>query len=245
MDRLLWIGNNFYMPMASKSASFSDDNPIGQRLRLEMKTQGLSSAELAKRAGVKTSFLYDIISGKSANPSTVKLARVADILGVNLTYLVGGDQRPYPSSSAKSSPTQDYVIIPRITVNIAAGGGATIVMQQHEEERYHFRQTWIREQLGVSPSDLGLLYVRGDSMEPTLLHNDIIMVDTTKKMPTPPGIFVLFDGFGLVAKRLEYIADESLKTLRIISDNPQYSTYERSIEETFIIGRVVWFAREM
>lgn len=231
--------------MASKSASFSGNNPIGQRLRLEMKSQGISSADLAKRAGVKTSFLYDIISGKSANPSTVKLARVADILGVSLTYLVGGT-RPNPgmATSLQSATAQDYAIIPRITVDISASGG-TIVAEHHEEERYYFRQAWIREHLGVTPSDLGLLYVRGDSMEPSLCHNDIVMVDTTKKTPTPPGIFVLFDGFGLVAKRLEYVADAGLKQLRIISDNPQYSTYERSLEETLIIGRVVWFAREI
>lgn len=232
--------------MASKPVSFSENNPIGQRLRLEMKTQGMSSADLAKRADVKTSFLYDIISGKSANPSTVKLARVADILGVSLSYLVGGAPRANASITPATGtpPAQDYAIIPRIAVDISPNGNV-IISQQHEEERYYFRQAWIREHLGVAPSDLGLLYVRGDSMEPSLLHNDIVMVDTTKKTPTPPGIFVLFDGFGLAVKRLEYVGNADLNALRIISDNPQYSTYERSLEETFIIGRVVWFAREI
>lgn len=226
--------------MASKSASASDTNFIGQRLRLEMKQQGVSSADLAKRAGVKTSFLYDIISGKSANPSTVKLARVADILGVSLTYLVGGAEHPKTAAASDS----DYAVIPRLTVDISPGGGVTLA-QHYEEGRYHFRRSWIRDRLSASSDGLVLIYVCGDSMEPTLFHNDTVMVDTTRKTPTPPGIFVLFDGFGLVVKRLEHVAAAGVKAFRIISDNPQYSSYERLPDETFIIGRVVWFAREI
>jgi len=222
------------------------ESQIGPRLKLEMKKQGLSSTELARCAEVKTSFLYDVISGKSANPSTVKLARVADALGVSLTYLAGNSNSPLEASyaSVKVEESPDYALIQRLVVDIAGGNGI-LVSHYHKEERYYFRRNWIKDHLGVEPSDLRMLYVRGDSMEPTLYHNDIILVDTTKKAPSPPGVFVLFDGFGLMAKRLEYTSSNTQQQLRIISDNPQYSIYERSIEKTFIIGRVVWFAREI
>lgn len=216
-------------------------SPIGQRLKMEMKKRGISSAELAKRADVKTSFIYDIISGKSTNPSTVKLARVAESLDVGLGYLVGNTDSPVSDTKEKKSPAA-YVAIPRITVDVSATGN-TFASVEHEEECYYFRKSWITDRLKVAPSDLRLLYIRGDSMEPTLYHNDIVLVDTTKKVPSPPGIFVLFDGFGLVSKRLEYIAGQN--AFRVMSDNPQYSTYERSAPDTFIIGRVVWFAREI
>jgi phage repressor protein C with HTH and peptisase S24 domain len=218
--------------------------PIGQRLKFEMKRQGVSSAELAKRAEVKTSFIYDVISGKSTNPSTVKLARVADALGISLTYLAGNSNSPLPDKPSLNGTTSEYVVIPRLMVEISAGGGM-LVSREYEEERYHFRRSWITDHLGVAPAELRLLYVRGDSMEPTLCHNDIILVDLTKKAPSPPGVFVLFDGFGLMAKRLEYAGDHMARRIRIISDNPHYSTYERPVDETLIIGRVVWFSREI
>ncbi len=229
-----------------KNTAVPDLNPIGQRLRLEMKKRGVTSADLAKRADVKISFLYDIISGKSANPSTVKLARVAEILGISLNYLVGNTHNPTPGphSAGKRDATDEYVTIPRITVDVSAGGGA-VVSHEGEAESYYFRKAWISDQLRTSPDDLRMLYVRGDSMEPTLCNDDIILVDTSKKFPTPPGVFVLFDGFGLVAKRVEFIDEKTHKRIRIASDNPQYSTYERSVEEAFIVGRVVWFAREI
>jgi len=82
-------------------------------------------------------------------------------------------------------------------------------------------------------------------MEPTLLDGDVVLVDLTRKAPTPPGVFVLFDGIGLVAKRIEHMPNSDSPMLRNLSDNPRYSTYERTAEEVHLIGRVVWTARRL
>ena len=60
-----------------------------------------------------------------------------------------------------------------------------------------------------------------------------------------PGIFVLFDSMGLVAKRLEHIPGSEPHAVRVISDNHYYSPYERTVDEIHIIGRIRWFAREI
>lgn len=232
--------------MAIKTLISGGANPIGERLRLEMKKRGMTSVDLAKRADVKMSFIYDVISGKSANPSTVKLARVADVLGVNLNYLAGHTNDPAPVHSPYVSRSDEgpYVSVPHVSIDISANGAA-VASQENEGEDYHFHRSWIRDHLRAQESDLRMMQVRGDSMVPTLCNGDMVLVDTGKKMPTPPGIFLLFDGFGLVAKRLEMVSESGRKRLSIMSDNPQYQTYERGVDETLIIGRVVWFAREI
>ncbi|MFW0776436.1 MAG: XRE family transcriptional regulator [Rickettsiales bacterium] len=230
------------MQTSSDPLPSDNKNAIGQRLKMEMKKRGISSVELAKRADVKTSFIYDVISGKSGNPSTVKLARVAESLDINLGSLVGNDGEPKSHlSTAMHSQDENYVAVSRITVDMSDGVGKVITEQK--SEYYYFRKSWITEHLQTDAANLRMLHISGDSMEPTLLHNDIVLVDTSRKVPSPPGVFVLFDGMGITGKRLEYVADQ--KMVHIISDNPQYSTYERSIDDTFIIGRVVWFAREI
>jgi phage repressor protein C with HTH and peptisase S24 domain len=82
-------------------------------------------------------------------------------------------------------------------------------------------------------------------MEPTLMSGDMVLVDMTRQIPNPPGIFVLNDGMGLVAKRIEAVPNTDPQRIRILSDNPHYSPYEQLLDMVNIVGRVRWFAREM
>ena len=73
-------------------------------------------------------------------------------------------------------------------------------------------------------------------MMPTLHDGDSVLVDLGRRAPTPPGIFVLHDGMGLVAKRLEHIPNSDPPRVSIISDNPLYKPYEGSGEEVNIMA---------
>lgn len=59
-------------------------------------------------------------------------------------------------------------------------------------------------------------------------------------MPVPPGIFAIWDGMGLVAKRVEHEPNSDPAMVVIKSVNPEYQTYERMADEVHIVGRVVW-----
>ena len=78
----------------------------------------------------------------------------------------------------------------------------------------------------------------------TLRNGGIVLVDLARRAPTPPGIFVLHDGIGLVAKRLDHIPNSEPPRVRILPDNPLYAPYDGTPEEVNIIGRIRWFARE-
>lgn len=84
-----------------------------------------------------------------------------------------------------------------------------------------------------------IVRVKGDSMAPTYNALDRIMVDTDDKTPSPGGVFVVWDGLGLVVKRVQLVPhSEPLKVL-ISSDNAQYKPYERTLDEAYIQGRVI------
>ncbi len=125
--------------------------------------------------------------------------------------------------------------------------GGSIGAEDHDTpgRAYQFRRAWIKHDLKASPSQLRIMEVGGDGMAPTLLDGDTILVDMTRRTPNPPGIFVLDEGVGLVAKRLEHIPNSEPPAVRVISDNGLYSPYERTDDEVNIIGRIRWFAREM
>lgn len=231
--------------MQAKYASNDDQNAIGQRLKLEMKKRGMSSVELAAKADVKTSFLYDVISGKSANPSSVKLARVAESLGVSLAYLAGTSDIPTEGYQfALPQMESNYVTLPSIYAELA-GGKAEIQEKTRREEPLQFKKDLLKLTFGAPYEQLKLFTIQGDSMSPTLCDGDDVIINTAQKHPSPPGLFLLFDSMSLVVKRLEYLPQAARPTVKVMSDNPHYAPYEIHSDKAYILGRVVWFSRSI
>ncbi len=99
--------------------------------------------------------------------------------------------------------------------------------------------------LGVDAKNAQIIEVEGDSMEPTLHAGDRVMIDLTSMEPSPAGIFALWDGSGVVIKRIEKKLGANPPTLLARSDSPHYDDVEMCEEAATIVGRVVWAARKM
>lgn len=219
--------------------------PMHERLRARLRQLGMNVATLAREAHVNRSFVYDILRGKSQVPNLEKLTRIAAVVKVDLEWLLSGKGRVDGDDPITEDYHNDFVAIQYAHARPSMGGGAIIVDEDRTGRDFHFRRAWIRDRLKASPSLLRVMTVQGDSMIPTLQDGDVVLVDMTQRSPNPPGVFVLHDGMGLVAKRLEFIPMSDPPRVRIISDNHQYSAYEGTADEVNIIGRVRWYGREM
>ena len=90
-----------------------------------------------------------------------------------------------------------------------------------------------------------MITVAGDSMEPLFLSGDRVLIDVSRKAPVPPGIFVIWDGMGLVTKWLEHVPHSDPPRVVIKSANPEHDSYERLIDEIRIVGRAAWASRRL
>ena len=61
-----------------------------RRIRTEMDAQGLTQAELARRAGLNLTYVRDLLEGRSQDPKLSKILAVAHALGKDLSWLVEG-----------------------------------------------------------------------------------------------------------------------------------------------------------
>ena len=225
----------------------TDHHTLADRLRARADQLGLAPAHVAEMAGVNRSFVYDILRGRSVRPGIDRLADVARVLKVDRDWLIHGIGEVEGASPFIDNPDDTFVAIAHASPRPAMGGGAVVSDEDGDTpgRAYHFRRSWIKDSLKASPSQLRIMHVAGDSMAPTLLDGDTVLVDMTRHLPNPPGIFVLDDGMGLVAKRLEHIPNSDPPAVRVISDNKLYPEYERTADEIRIIGRIRWFAREI
>ena len=217
---------------------------IAQRLKARAFQLDMTPAAVAEASGLNRSFIYDIIRGKSVRPTRSKLQKVADVLRVDVTWLIDGDGTLDGEEPKIYSPDTTFVGISGVKAKASAGGG-TIVHAEDEQagKMYHFRQSWIEDELHANAKQLRILRVTGDSMMPTLNDGDTILVDMGRKSPYPPGLFVLHDGMGLMAKRIEHIPSSEPPRISVTSDNPNYSPYECLLDEVNIVGRIRWYGR--
>jgi phage repressor protein C with HTH and peptisase S24 domain len=149
-----------------------------------------------------------------------------------------------PRRRARAS-LDGFAAIPELDVRASAGAGALNDGLEDAKATWLFSETMIRHEFRARPEDLRVITIDGDSMEPLLSSGDRILVDTSQRVPVPPGIFVIWDGMGVVAKRVEHIPNSEPATVVIKSVNPDYQTYERGAEEVHMIGRVIWAAKRL
>ncbi|MEK9748277.1 MAG: S24 family peptidase [Pseudomonadales bacterium] len=155
------------------------------------------------------------------------------------------------------APQQEFTAIPEVDIRAGLGGGGVAQMVNATDENGYttevedLRDVWgfpngyALQELRVDGKNARLIEVQGDSMEPTLTTGDKVMVDCSQKSPTPPGLFALWDGLGVVVKRLEHILNSDPIKIRIISDNERHSNVEELLDEVNIIGRIIWLARRV
>ena len=188
---------------------------------------------------------------RGASPSIDKAAEIAQALGLEFyigphrnkknlilarenqenTYAVDTVAAPFDPEIHKS----EHVLAPKLAVRAAAGYGA-INEQEGVEHLLAFRRDWFHKH-GLQLDRLGAIEVDGDSMEPTLLDGETILINCGCAMPPPLQTLVVarVNSEELVVKRL-YKWDDGYV---LLSDNNIYQPIKLTPRDE-IIGEVVW-----
>jgi phage repressor protein C with HTH and peptisase S24 domain len=154
-----------------------------------------------------------------------------------------------PEPTAAGAPAtaagldDEYVLVPVYDVAAAAGDG-TIVDDDHITGRLAFKPGWLQRVTSASPDELGVITVRGDSMEHTLKHDDTVLVDFTQRQPRRDGIYVIRYDDAVQVKRVSIHPVSNRLTVQ--SDNRDYPSYgDLSPGDIDIVGRVIWLGRRV
>lgn len=211
---------------------------VARQIERRMRTLNLNPFSLAKQAGMSRTAVYDILSGKSRHPRHDTLEKICSVLGCSLGELMGSSNITPPGLAGASG--ERVTVIPELDLRQVEGvdldeevNGTAVVHQ------WQLPSDLLRVRTSAGSKALRILPVHGDSMLPDFRPGERIMVDLTDRLPTPPGVFLLWDGFGLVLKRLEMVPYSSPARLRVVSTNSSYEPHELPAETVRIKGRVI------
>jgi len=162
--------------------------------------------------------------------------------GISLDWLFTGEGsiwRPSRDDHDQAPPGRDdFVYVP--VTSVKPDSGAESPADNDVELTVGFSREWIQRH--GDPKHMSLTKVTGDSMEPTLLSGDIVLVNRNLNSIDPQGgiYAITLDNIATI-KRLQIIHLKGL--IRIISDNPKYESLEASPDQITVNGRVICFAR--
>jgi phage repressor protein C with HTH and peptisase S24 domain len=136
----------------------------------------------------------------------------------------------------------EFTLIDSFAVFASAGHGAEVGSELRTEPM-SFRTDWLKKE-GFPEDRLAVIRAKGDSMEPTISDNDVILVLLSNGDAPRDGLHVIRLDGGLFVKRLQF---DPFGGLSVVSDNPSYKSYAVSKEQrpdVHIIGRVVWAGKK-
>jgi phage repressor protein C with HTH and peptisase S24 domain len=134
----------------------------------------------------------------------------------------------------------EFAYIPWISGKISAGGG--LIPDSTVEFHLAFRRDWITRK--GDPSRMSLIKIRGDSMTPTLLSGDIVLVDQCRQCIDPEGgLYALSIDDTIMVKRVQLLPQTG--KLKVSSDNTYYDSFELEPSHIRVNGKIIWFAREL
>ena len=222
--------------------------------------RGISRTELVKRSGVSKQQLSRLENGQ-IRLRLDHLKPFANVLGYSPEQILLWGRFPGTGGHVESSdvlreegaheeplgPAPGQV--PELDTRAGMGGGGVPAREVRKDgkhadpvksEGWVFPPSFVREQLHTSAARLLVLDTNGDSMAPTLMSGDRVIVDTGHKTPTPDGLYAIRDSFeGIVVKRLQLLRSSRPVRVKIISDNPNHATDEVPLSELEIVGKVL------
>ncbi len=138
--------------------------------------------------------------------------------------------------------TQPYGI-PVFDLGVSAGVGHGMqpgLQALDASIEVYFTPAYMRRHFGRSGNGFAMVYVKGDSMQPTLWDGDEIVVDTRVQRVDRDGIYVFMLRGDIKVKRMQVKLDGSLM---VKSDNHAYETEQvgaGQADQFQVRGRLVW-----
>jgi len=210
---------------------------IGKRLRLlrGKKTQIQFAADIGTTLRAYQHYEYG-----EREPDSNILKEISAKYGKSIDWILKGEFEVIPCDTADNTIDDKFVNIPRFSDRISAGGG--LVPINDVDIKVAFRRDWIKKK--GDPKQMSLIAVSGDSMYPTLISGDLVLINHGQNHLDPQGgLYAIALGDVILIKRLQILYPSG--KVRITSDNEKYDSFDLLQEEVKINGRVIWFGREL
>lgn len=194
---------------------------------------------------------------EDAAASRAEIARVLKVAPARITEMFKGERdlsfeegraliNHYRLEGAQGGEVAE--LPPGITmieeVDLALGmGGGTFAELAESKGFVPFKDDWLSGLHRGARSTLRVARGRGDSMQPTILDGDMVMIDMSQATVLDQDLIwaVFWGDLGMIKR----VRRQPGGTYLLMSDNPAVSPITAVDGELHVLGRVIWIGRRM
>ena len=222
-----------------------------------------SDADLARILEIKQQSVSSARSRKQL--PFVWVVTISEKFGISSDWILFGEEpvlrkdkrKAICSADEQCLPSEDFVLVPLLESWVRGGPDGEIIYEGISDY-YPFKRWWIERLSGKSTDrqkSLFLVKVKGDSMNPTINHGEIVLVDThePERMQVKTGeIYLVTMPDGATAIKRLVISQDSNNRLRLVCMSDNVSMYrpfeflldpEKRIQD-YVLGHVRWVGKE-
>lgn len=198
--------------------------------RLLKLMQGEKPYAWASANGIAKSSMHNILqSGRP--PGADQLIKISNATGVSIDWLLKGEESSFPSTAGEVEKHKSDDLL---WLTVAGHSNLT------HKDKMPFSIQWLSHYTSEL-DNIVVVFQTGDSMEPTLSKDDLLLVDKSKNDISNAGIYVIENKGSHEAKRIQRgMGDEVL----ISNDNSRYANMtvkKQDRAQLNIIGKVVYY----
>ena len=207
-------------------------------------------SRLAKLAGCTRALVTQWLNGERDSMGYEYAENISRNLGYSIDWILTGrgKEKPGPSlpNAGYEAPTDEtHDLIPQLDLRASCGNGK---FADHVVVTggLAFKRSTLRE-WGISGASGRIIYAEGQSMEPTVAHGRVVLINLADTEPQDNKIFLICDSDGaMLLKRLvrEYDPSSGNMTWKMRSDNSDKRQYPDKLlpanTQATIVGRAVW-----
>ncbi len=212
--------------------------------RLKKVRGGLTQAEFAALFGIPQVTLGNYERGRN-EPRFDFIKQVCSRFEINVEWLLFGTGDEKEGMGHPPAPTScdvDLIMVPMVEARLSAGQGS-LQTDGNSERSYAFRSDFLHRK--GNPDNMVFMRVSGDSMQPEILNNDVVLLDQSKTDILPGRIYAVGFEEAIYLKRVDMLPGKVI----LKSANPAYPPVELDIRDQQrdafrVIGQVLWSGRE-
>jgi phage repressor protein C with HTH and peptisase S24 domain len=223
---------------------------FAERVRQRAEAKGWGQTKLSAALGISTSTINNYWPGKRAWPLE-HVPALASALDTNVDWLMSGEGfateteailagSVAPAMRHRRQMQSDVVDVQEI--DMAYGLGGTYSDGPVEVQTHQFPRAWLETITRTPGPHLTIARGRGDSMMPTLMDGDMVLIDRSQRhVFEQDAIWALTVGDIAMIKRLRVRSDR----VQLLSDNDRVPADEATADEINIVGRVIFIGRRV